>query len=143
MNEQESLMWRGADTQEREMLNLLVRAIPALIQREDETGMELHKEHRSRAGLNQRLAAAELDEWAGMIVRALQKQQEEEKEKCALQPARIQGTGLPQKGEHSNNQSEQRMLESCQAEHDGEEASDSFRRDDKDDPGKAPENRIA
>ena len=48
-----------------------------LILSEDEAGTELHKEHHSgAAGLNQRLAAAELDGWDGLIERALQKQQE-------------------------------------------------------------------
>ena len=43
----------------REMLNLLVWAMPALILSEDEASVELHKEHHSRsAGLNQRLAEA-------------------------------------------------------------------------------------
>ena len=64
MSEIASPMWRWLDTQEREMLNLLILAIPALILGEDEVGTELHKEHHSRAArLNQRLAAAELDEW--------------------------------------------------------------------------------
>ena len=85
MNELASLMWRRADTQEREMLNLLVWATPALILSEDEAGTELHEEHHSRAaGLNQRLAAAGLDEWDGLIERAPQKQQEEEEKKNAL-----------------------------------------------------------
>ena len=65
-----SLMWKGDDTQEHEMLNLLVWAIPVLILSEDEAVTELHKEHHSRAaGLKQRLAAAELDEWDGLIAR--------------------------------------------------------------------------
>ena len=59
VNELASLMWRRDDTQEREISNLLVQVIPALILSEDEVGTELHKEHHSRvAGLNQRLAAA-------------------------------------------------------------------------------------
>ena len=43
---------------------------------------ELHKEHHSRsAGLNQRLAEAERDEWGGLIQRAHKKQQDEEERK--------------------------------------------------------------
>ena len=61
------------------MLNLLVWAIPALILSEDDTSTELHKEHHSKAaGLNQRLAEAERDEWVNLIERAQRKQQEEE-----------------------------------------------------------------
>ena len=44
--------------------------------------MELHKEHHSRsAGLNQRLAAAETEEWSELVERAYRKQQEEEDKK--------------------------------------------------------------
>ena len=47
------LMRVGDDTQEREVENLLVWAIPTLTLSEDDPGTELHKEHRSRAaGLN-------------------------------------------------------------------------------------------
>ena len=70
------------------MLNLLVWAIPALILSEDDTSTELHKEHHSKAaGLNQRLAEAERDEWANLIERAQKKQQDEEekKNKCPNQ----------------------------------------------------------
>ena len=80
LNEVASLMRKGDDTQEREMLILLVWAIPALTLSADEAGTERHTEHHSRAaGLNQRLAAAERDEWNGKMERASQKQQEEEK----------------------------------------------------------------
>ena len=66
------------------MLNLLVWAIPALILSGDEAGTELHKEHHPRAaGLNQRLAAAEQEEWDELIERACQQQQEEEDRKNA------------------------------------------------------------
>ena len=48
------------DTLKRELLNLLVWAMLALILSEDEASTEPHKEHHSRsAGLNQRLAEAE------------------------------------------------------------------------------------
>ena len=84
LTELASLMRKGDDTQEREMLNLLVWAIPAVVLSEVETGTELHQEHHPRAaGLNQRLAAAEQDEWDGLIERALQKQLEEEDRKHA------------------------------------------------------------
>ena len=64
INELSSHMWMGIDTPKREMLNLLVWAIPALLLSEDDTSTELHKEHHSKAaGLNQRLAEAERDEW--------------------------------------------------------------------------------
>ena len=70
LNECASFMRKGDDTQEREMLNLLVWAIPALVQ----AVTELRKGHHSRvAGLNQRLAAAEQDEWNGLVERACQK----------------------------------------------------------------------
>ena len=50
-------MWMGIETPKREMLNLLVWAIPALLLSEDDATVELHKEHHSKtAGLNQRLA---------------------------------------------------------------------------------------
>ena len=62
MNELQSPTWREADTQEREMLNLLAW-IAALILGEDEMGTELHKEPHSRA------AGSELDEWDGLIER--------------------------------------------------------------------------
>ena len=84
LDELASLMREGDDTQEREMLNLLVWAIPALILREDEAETELHNEHHSRtAGLNQRLAAAGQDEWDGLIERRCQKQQDEEERRNA------------------------------------------------------------
>ena len=52
MNELASHMQRGEDTLKRELLNLRVRAMPALILSEDEASTELHKEHHSRsAGL--------------------------------------------------------------------------------------------
>ena len=75
------------DTPKREMLNILVWAIPALILSEDDTSTELHKEHHSKAaGLNQRLAEAERDEWTNLIERAQRKQDEEEKKnKCPNQ----------------------------------------------------------
>ena len=64
MNELASHMQRREDTLKRELLNLFVWAMPALILSEDEASTELHKEHHSRsAGLNQRLAEAERDEW--------------------------------------------------------------------------------
>ena len=60
MSELASLMWRGADSQEREMLNFAGMGDTST---HSEAGMELQKEHHSRAaGLNQRLAAAELDD---------------------------------------------------------------------------------
>ena len=72
----------GEETLKRELLNLLVWAMPALTVSEDEASTELHKEHHSRsAGLNQRLAEAERDEWGGMIERAHKKQQDEEERK--------------------------------------------------------------
>ena len=75
-------MWMGIDTPKREMLNLLVWAIPALLLSEDDTSVELHKEHHSKTtGLNQRLAEAERDEWTNLIERARRKQQEEEEKK--------------------------------------------------------------
>ena len=79
IGELSSHMWMGIDTPKREMLNLLVWAIPALLLSEDDTSVELHKEHHSKtAGLNQRLAEAERDEWTNLIERARRKQQEEE-----------------------------------------------------------------
>ena len=84
LTELASLMWRRDDTQEREMLDLLEWAIPALELSEVETVTGLHQEDHSRAaGLNQRLAAAEQDGWDGLIERALQKQLEEEDRKHA------------------------------------------------------------
>ena len=83
-----SHMWMGVDSPKRELLNLLVWAIPALILSEDDTTLELHKEHHSKAaGLNQRLAQAERDEWTNLIERARRKQEEEEakKNKCPNQ----------------------------------------------------------
>ena len=75
-------MWMWIDTPKREMLNLLVWAIPALLLSEDDTSIELHKEHHSKtAGLNQRLAEAERDEWTNLIERVRRKQQEEEEKK--------------------------------------------------------------
>ena len=88
INELSSHMRMRIDTPKREMLNLLVWAIPALILSEDDTSMVLHKEHHSKAaGLNRRLAEAERDEWANLIERARRKQQEEEekKNKCPNQ----------------------------------------------------------
>ena len=80
INELSSHMWMGIDTPKREMLNLLVWAIPALLLSEDDTSAELHKEHHSKAaGLNQRLAEAERDEWVNLIERARRKQEEEER----------------------------------------------------------------
>ena len=77
-----SHMWMGIDTPKREMLNLLVWAIPALLLSEDDTSIELHKEHHSKsASLNQRLAEAENEEWTKLIERARRKQQEEEEKK--------------------------------------------------------------
>ena len=86
INELSSHMKMGIDTPKREMLNLLVWAIPALLLSEDDTSIELHKEHRSKAaGLNQRLAEAERDEWTNLIERARRKQQEEwEKKKQTM-----------------------------------------------------------
>ena len=73
LNELSSHMQRGEDTLKRELLNLLVWAMPALILGEDEASTELHKEHHSRsAGLNQRLAEAERDERGGLIQRSTQ-----------------------------------------------------------------------
>ena len=84
VNELVSHMQRGEDTLKRELLNLLVWAMPALILSEDEASTELHKEHHSRsAGLNQRLAEAERDEWGFLIQRALMNQQDEEERKNA------------------------------------------------------------
>ena len=80
INELSFHMRMGVDSPKREMLNLLVWAIPALILSEDDTLTELHKEHHSKtAGLNQRLAQAEREEWKNLIERAQRKQQEEEK----------------------------------------------------------------
>ena len=63
MSELASHMQRGEDTVKRELLNLLMWAMPALMLSEDEASTELHKEHHSRsAGLTQRLAEAERDE---------------------------------------------------------------------------------
>ena len=82
LNELSSHMQRGEDTLKLEMLNLLVWAMPALILSEDEASTVLHKEHHSRsAGLNQRLAEAERDEWGCLIRRAHKKQQDEEERK--------------------------------------------------------------
>ena len=82
MNELASHMWMGIDTPKRETLNLLVWAIPALLLSEDDASVELHKEHHSKtAGLNQRLAEAERDDWTNLIERARRKQQEEEEKK--------------------------------------------------------------
>ena len=82
INELSFHMRVGVDTPKREMLNLLVWAIPALILSEDDTSTELHKEHHSKAaGLNQRLAEAERDEWTNLIERAQRKQQEEEEKR--------------------------------------------------------------
>ena len=82
INELSSHMWMGIDTPKREMLNLLVWAIPALLLSEDDTSIELHKEHHSKsASLNQRLAEAEREEWTNLIERARRKQQEEEEKK--------------------------------------------------------------
>ena len=76
----------GDDTQEREMKNLLVWAIPALIWSEDESATELHREHHSRtAGLHQSLAAAEKGEWDGLIERATREQQDEDESKNSNQ----------------------------------------------------------
>ena len=84
MNEFASHIQRREDTLKRELLNLLVWVMPALILSEDEASTELHKEHHSRsAGLNQRLAEAERDEWGGLIQRALMKQQDEKERKNA------------------------------------------------------------
>ena len=47
MNELASHMQRGEDTLKRELLNLLVWVMPALILSEDEVSTELHKEHHS------------------------------------------------------------------------------------------------
>ena len=56
----------------------------AIILSEDEVSTDLHKEPHSRsAGLNQRLAEAERDEWRGLIQRAHKKQQDEEERKNA------------------------------------------------------------
>ena len=61
-------MRRGEDTPKRELLNLIVWVMPALILSEDDAGMELDKEYYSRsAGLNRRLAAAEKDEWDDLV----------------------------------------------------------------------------
>ena len=49
---------------------------------EDDTSTELRKEHHSKsAGLNQRLAEAERDEWANLIERARRNQKEDEEKK--------------------------------------------------------------
>ena len=81
-------MRKGDDTREREMLNLLACAIPVLTLSEDETGTELHKEDHSRAaGLNQRLATAEQDEWDGLIDRTCQKTGRRGKKEPELQPS--------------------------------------------------------
>ena len=54
----------------------------ALTLSEDEASTELHKEHHSRAaGLNQRFAEAEREDWGGLIQRAHKKQQDEEERK--------------------------------------------------------------
>ena len=123
MNELASHMQRREDTLKRELLNLSVWVMPALILSEDEASTELHKEHHSRsAGLDQRLAEAEGDEWGGLIQRALTK---------------------PQESEQSNIQSKQWMSKSSETDHVGEHASNSRRRNDKDDPGKTLERRFA
>ena len=132
-------------TLKREMLNLLVWAMPALKLSEDEASTELHKEHHSRsAGLNQRLAEAERDEWGGLIQRALTRQQDDEERKNEnsnqLEEKRA---GIPQESEQSNLQSKQWLSESSETDHDGKQASNSRRRDDKDDPGQTPERRLA
>ena len=97
-------MQRRDDTSMRELLNLLVWAMPALILSEDEASTELHKEHHSKsAGLLQRLAEAERDEWGGLIQRALMKQQgEDETKKRELQPIGGQRASLHQESEQSN-----------------------------------------
>ena len=119
--------------------------MPVLILSEDEASTELHKEHHSRsAGLNQRLAKAERDEWGGLIQIAHKKQQdEEERKKHELQPIGGQRTGIPQESEQSNLQSKQRMPESCETDHVGEQTSYSRRRNDKDDPGKITKRGLA
>ena len=73
MNELASPIWREADTQEREMLNLLVWA-PILS--EDEMGTELRKEYLPTSQEGQALS------WtSGLIEWALRKLQEEEEKK--------------------------------------------------------------
>ena len=138
LNELSSHMQRGEETLKRELLNLLVWAMPALTESEDEASTELHKEHHSRsAGLNQRLAEAERDEWENPNQRAHKKQQDEEERKTRT-PTKLEDkeTGIPQESEQSNIQSKQRMPESCETEHVWEHASYSRRRNDKDDSGK-------
>ena len=69
--------------------------------------MELHKEHHSKAaGLNQRLAEAERDEWTNLIERARRKQQEEEEKrnKCSNQ-LEDKEQALPQESEQGDFQS--------------------------------------
>ena len=65
------------------------------------------------------------------------------KEKRELQPIGGQRSGIPQESEQSNLRSKQRMLESSETDHDWKQASNSRRRNDKDDPGKTPERRLA
>ena len=90
INELSSHMRIRIDTSKREMLNLLVWAIPALTLSEDDTSTELHKEHHSKAaGLNQRLAEAERDEWANLIERARREQQEEEEKKKLIESVAV------------------------------------------------------
>ena len=117
------------------MQNLLVWAMPALILSEDEASTELPKEHDSRsAGLNQRLAEAERDELGSLIQRAKQ-QDDEERKKRELQPIGGQRARIPQENEQSNFQTKQRMPKNGETDHVGEQASNSRRRNDKDDPG--------
>ena len=121
MNELASHMQRREDTLNRELLNLLVWAMPALTMSEDEASTELHKEHHSRSvGLDQRLAEAERDEWGGLIQKALTKQKDDdERKKRELQPIGGQRAGIPQESEQSNIQSKQWMSDSSEADHDG------------------------
>ena len=79
LNELASHMQRGDDTPMRELLDLLVWAMSALILSEDDESTDLHKEHHSRsAGLDQRLAEPEQDEWRSLIQRAHREQQDDD-----------------------------------------------------------------
>ena len=141
INELSSHMWMGVDTPKREMLNLLVWAKPALLLSEDDTSIELHKEHHSKsASLNQRLAEAERDEWTNLIERARRKQQEEEeKEEHVPKPILGQRTSLPQKGEQSDLQGKHWVPESGEANSDGRNPGPSLREYDENDTGNTAE----
>ena len=129
-----------------ELASHMQRREDTLILSEDEASTELHKEHHSRsAGLNQRLAEGERDEWGGLIQRAFMKQQDDEERTNA------NSNQLEHKDQaylrkvnraifKANNgclrAAKQIMLGSKQA-------SNSRRRNDKDDPGKTSERRLA